>query len=61
MEGLANPLYLLSGIALIGFVFLIFVAGRRKKTRDGKATPVAPGSKETPLSGVATDPKQHKG
>jgi len=60
MQELGNPFYLLAGIVLAGFVFLIFVAGRRKKTPDGKATPVAPGSKETPLSGVVTDPKRHK-
>jgi hypothetical protein len=61
MNTFLNPIYLLPGIVLAGLVFVLLVAGRRKKTGPGSSTPVAPGSKDAPVSGVATDPKKHKG
>ena len=55
-----NPFYLLALIALAGLVFVVIVAGRRKKTGPGSPTPIAPGSPETPVSGAITDPKKHQ-
>ena len=54
-----NPLYLLAIVVLVGLVFVVMIAGRRKKTGPGSPTPIAPGSKETPVSGVAKDPTKH--
>jgi hypothetical protein len=54
-----NPFYILAFVALAGLVFVVMVAGRRKKTGKGSPTPIAPGSPETPVSGVAKDPKKH--
>ncbi len=57
----ALPFAFLAGIVLAGLIFVVLIAGRRKKTGPGSPTPIAPGSPETPVSGVATDPKKHKG
>jgi hypothetical protein len=54
-----NPFYILAVIVLVGLVFVVMVAGRRKKTGPGSPTPIAPGSKETPVSGAVTNPKKH--
>lgn len=54
-----NPFYILAILVLVGLVFVVMIAGRRRKTGPGSPTPIAPGSKETPVSGVATDPKKH--
>jgi len=57
---LANPFYWLAGIVLLGLVFVVLFAGRRKQTKAGPVD-VAPGSKDAPVSGTVTDPKKHKG
>jgi len=54
-----NPFYVLAIVVLIGLVFVVLVAGRRRKTGSGSPTPIAPGSKETPVSGVVKEPKKH--
>lgn len=54
-----NPFYLLAVVILFGLVFIVMIAGRRRKTGSGSPTPVAPGSKETPVSGVVKDPTKH--
>jgi hypothetical protein len=61
MNEFLNPFYFLAGIVLLGLVFLVLFAGRRKKTGSGAPTPVAPGSPETPVSGTVKDPEKHKG
>jgi hypothetical protein len=61
MSEFANPFYFLALIVIGGLVFLVLFAGRRKKTGPGSPTPVAPGSPETPVSGIAKDPDKHKG
>lgn len=61
MNELLNPMFFLAGIALLGLIFVVLFAGRRKKTAAGAPTPIAPGSKETPVSGLAREPKRHKG
>jgi hypothetical protein len=55
-----NPFYILAFIALAGLVFVVMVAGRRKKTGPGSPTPIAPGSKETPVSGAVKEPEKHQ-
>jgi hypothetical protein len=54
-----NPFYILAIVVLVGLVFVVMIAGRRRKTGSGSPTPIAPGSKETPVSGAVTDPKKH--
>lgn len=56
----ALPFAFLAGIVLAGLIFVVLIAGRRRKTKSGPVD-VAPGSKESPVSGVVTDPKKHKG
>jgi LPXTG-motif cell wall-anchored protein len=60
MNEFLNPFYFLAGIVLLGLVFLVLFAGRRKQTKSGPVD-VAPGSKDAPVSGTVTDPKKHKG
>jgi len=55
-----NPFYLLAFVALGGLVFVVLIAGRRRKTGPGSPTPIAPGSPETPVSGAVKDPEKHQ-